>query len=991
MPTKHSSHILLTLTLVLLATVTSNAGWGRFDSMPAGVQTADRELEQSKTAGSAPTLGNYPTVGVNLSDNITITPDAPPTNSVSISVEAPASFTGQLTADPVTGIVRVTNAQPEMHTSVGIAITVRAFGANGASISKTFGLLVLPGPYCGQQSYFTAPSVPEIPAGSIPNSVAIGDFNNDDNQDVLTVNYSSNNVSIRLGNGSGGFTSPAVPEVVVGDRPLAVAIADFNGDGNQDIVVTNSFGPHQYGYTVSIRLGDGNGGFTLPAVPEIAAGSNTNAVAVGDFNRDGKADLAVGNFDTGIAIRLGDGAGGFVPSPAGDPTVIGVANSIAIGDFNRDGFQDIAATHSQNFVSIRLGNGVGGFTSPTTPEVSVGSIARSIAIGDFNRDRIQDFVTANTGTNTVSVRLGDGLGGFTSPATPEVAVAPQPFSIAIGDFNNDHYQDFAVSYNNSDKVSIRLGDDYGEFSSPAAPEITVGFRSNDVAIGDFNGDNIQDLTTANGSGSTSIRLGVCNAGTPTNTPTSTSTNTATASATSTPFNSIAVSLPSVTAQEGSTITVPITVGDLTGKGVISYDLQITFDPTVITPASTPYDRTGTLSGNLAITPNLQYPGHFIISAFSGASLTGSGTLLNLRFNIVGIAGQSTTLNFENYTDPGNGLHSGFLFNEGNPPAVTTNGSVAVSGSGSISGNISYGNAIGNPPSPRNISNVTLNASGSPPVSTVTNSNGLYSLSGLGLGSYTITLSKDGGVNGSITSFDAAKITQYVAGTNTLNTTQLLVSDVSGNSGISSLDAAMLAKFAAGPPYTGQGIGSTATWNFLPTARTYQLVGNVAGENYNALLMGDVSGNWTDSAPSRPTVNRNGPERSAAVAAPHLKSQADREILIPIKVQGAANKGIIAYEFDLRYDASVIRPQNDPVDLVNTVSRGLSVVVNPHEPGLLRVVVYGPIPIEENGLLLNLRFVPVGASGSVSPLTWERFMFNEGEPRVFATDGKVELF
>ena len=66
------------------------------------------------------------------------------------------------------------------------------------------------------------------------------------------------------------------------------------------------------------------------------------------------------------------------------------------------------------------------------------------------------------------------------------------------------------------------------------------------------------------------------------------------------------------------------------------------------------------------------------------------------------------------------------------------------------------------------------------------------------------------------------------------------------------------------------------------------------------------------------------------------------------------------------------------------------MTNATEPGLLRVVVYGAYPIDANGVLLNLRFTAVGAVGSVSPLTFERIMFNEGEPRVMVTHGRVEI-
>ena len=78
-------------------------------------------------------------------------------------------------------------------------------------------------------------------------------------------------------------------------------------------------------------------------------------------------------------------------------------------------------------------------------------------------------------------------------------------------------------------------------------------------------------------------------------------------------------------------------------------------------------------------------------------------------------------------------------------------------------------------------------------------------------------------------------------------------------------------------------------------------------------------------------------------------------------------------------------------MAGTISRGLSVVTNSSEPGLLRVAVYGPMPIDGNGVLLNLRFTAVGKAGSVPPLLFERMMFNEGEPRATVTGGRVELF
>jgi hypothetical protein len=222
--------------------------------------------------------------------------------------------------------------------------------------------------------------------------------------------------------------------------------------------------------------------------------------------------------------------------------------------------------------------------------------------------------------------------------------------------------------------------------------------------------------------------------------------------------------------------------------------------------------------------------------------------------------------------------------------------------------------------------------------------------------------------------------------------QLVVADVSGNGDISSFDAGEIAHYVVSSPP----VGTTGTWKFNPVSRTYASVtSNVSGEDYSALLMGEVSGDWTNTG-ARPVGGRqsavgSGIEKGIPVNAPNIMTTAGSEVIIPVEVQGAANKGIISYEFDLRYNPSVIQPQAIAAELGGTVSRGLSVVANATEPGLLRVVVYGAVPINENGVLLNLRFTAVGKPGSVSPLTWEHIMFNEGDPQVNTTDGLVTLF
>ncbi len=318
---------------------------------------------------------------------------------------------------------------------------------------------------------------------------------------------------------------------------------------------------------------------------------------------------------------------------------------------------------------------------------------------------------------------------------------------------------------------------------------------------------------------------------------------------------------------------------------------------------------------------------------------------------------------------------------------------------SISGTITYANAAAPPVF---ISNATVTGNGSPNTSTVTAvpgaAAGQYTLTGFGAGAYTVSPSKTTGQNG-ISSNDAARIAQHVASTVLLtNNSQKVSADVSNNGAISSFDAGQIATFVASG--TGPGTGITGNWRFFlppgpnfpvgasPTSRTYASVsGNSTGENYVGILSGDVSGNWNNTG-ARPKTH--GPELPIAVNLPDMQAPAGKDLIVPVYVGNIANKEVISYEFDLRYDPNVLQPTADLVDVASTASRGLIAVFNSKESGLIRVVLYGPMPINDEGVLLNLRFTPVGTPGSVSPLTWERIMFNEGEPEVATIDGSVQL-
>lgn len=412
-------------------------------------------------------------------------------------------------------------------------------------------------------------------------------------------------------------------------------------------------------------------------------------------------------------------------------------------------------------------------------------------------------------------------------------------------------------------------------------------------------------------------------------------------------------------------------------GAVSATFTIVYDPGVMTITGITFGSVGTSNGGgRTLSFNSPVAGTLNIMITGVNEFVGSGALVNLNFNVVAFPGASTPVYFQT-----------FQYNAGPPCGTADDGSVTVV-AGTVTGTVTYGNPQA-PPAPRHVPNVLINGAGSPPVSTVTSGTGPYSLSGFGAGSYTITPSKTGGVNGAISGFDAAKVAQYVVNQVPFTANQLIVADVSGTGGVSSFDATMIARWivALGPP-----VGSTGNWLFDPASNFHPTIyNNIANANYAALLMGDVSGNWnhpTSLPGGRPALG--GPERSTAITAPRLVTPADNDVLIPVAIQGAANKGIISYEFDLRYDPSVIQPQANAIGVTGTISSGFSAVANAESPGILRVAVFGTMPLDGSGVLVNLRFTAVGQPGAVSPLMWERIMLNEGEPRAIATDGHVEL-
>ena len=327
--------------------------------------------------------------------------------------------------------------------------------------------------------------------GGPPLSVTSADFNNDGKLDVATANQTVDSVSVLLGNGDGTFQPQA--SFPTGHMPVWVAAGDFRNDGRTDLAVANEtcLNPPCGPGSVSVLLGNGDGTFQ-PHV-DYSTGLQPLYLAVGDFRGNGKVDIAVSNYAFGsgntVSILLGNGDGTFQPHV--DYVTAQSRGAITTGDFNGDGKLDLAVNgfipSTGAVVSVLLGNGDGTFQ----PHVDYPGGGLSIATGDFNGDGKQDLVTGDSGS--VSVLLGNGDGTFQLPVTYPWPQQVVPALVATGDFNGDGKLDLAVGAGT--EASIWLGNGDGTFQPPAN-YLLANESVSSPAVADFNGDSIPDWAAA---------------------------------------------------------------------------------------------------------------------------------------------------------------------------------------------------------------------------------------------------------------------------------------------------------------------------------------------------------------------------------------------------------------------------------------------------------------------------------------------------------------
>ena len=331
----------------------------------------------------------------------------------------------------------------------------------------------------------------DFPTGQRPSGVAVADLNGDGRQDLIVTNTSDNTVSVLLGQSDGSFAPKTDFSTAL--CPYSVVVGDFNHDGKPDIAVSD-FCPSSDGH-ISVLLGNGDG--TFKPHTDYSTGVSPIGMVMGDFNGDGNLDLAVvdncGPTCGFVSILLGNPDGTFQPKT--DYAVGQSPTAIASQDLNADGKIDLAITNSSNSISILLGKGDGTFQAHVD-YVSNASPA-ALAIADFTGDKVPDLIVSHSGAPwALTLLKGNGDGTFQPEQTIPLSLpggAPTA-QLAALDLNGDGKQDLVLTVVFASGAVVLLGNGDGTFQ----PDITYtsGRYPFAFATQDVNGDGNIDLAIA---------------------------------------------------------------------------------------------------------------------------------------------------------------------------------------------------------------------------------------------------------------------------------------------------------------------------------------------------------------------------------------------------------------------------------------------------------------------------------------------------------------
>jgi hypothetical protein len=310
--------------------------------------------------------------------------------------------------------------------------------------------------------------------------VAAGDVNLDGNVDLVALGTFLS-PTVFLGNGNGTFQTGAT--YAAGSTPNSIVIRDITGDGKPDLVI---------GLTSGIGTLVGNGDGTFQTATEYVSGGDSGHVFLGNFNHDLRPDAAVANGLTfNVSLFLNSGSGKFLAARQFAVSGFQSQNSIGgvTGDFNGDGKKDIAVVSDTPGVHVLLGNGDGTFQSEIV--TIAGFNPQGLATGDFNRDHKLDLVVTDATAEQVLILLGNGDGTFQVANTYPAPCDCGPVGVAVADVNHDGKLDVLAAIEqpndpNRNFLEVYLGN--GDGSLQPGVGYPVGIDALNVTLGDINND-----------------------------------------------------------------------------------------------------------------------------------------------------------------------------------------------------------------------------------------------------------------------------------------------------------------------------------------------------------------------------------------------------------------------------------------------------------------------------------------------------------------------
>ncbi len=328
--------------------------------------------------------------------------------------------------------------------------------------------------------------------GLKPNSVATADFDGDGNVDIVTADGQSRDLGVLFGQGRGRFARAEFFELT--GSPYTVVAADFDGDGHPDLAATAA-------NSVEVLIGDGRGDFSTPT--KYTVGSTPMDLEVSDFDSDGVPDLvALNDFvpqASDLSVLLGNGDGTF--ASAVSYSVGEIPQGVDVGDLDGDGAVDLVVSEFRTTsVRVLLGDGDGGFGAPSA--TTVPGTPRDVALGDFDGDgRLDAAVT--TDDREITVLRGDGRGGLTAERI--FRVVPGTYALVAADMNGDGLDDLVSSagfgfLDGGDRsITVVINDGGRGFLDPVVTSVRV-HNVTAPAVADLDGNGTLDIAFAGGNG-----------------------------------------------------------------------------------------------------------------------------------------------------------------------------------------------------------------------------------------------------------------------------------------------------------------------------------------------------------------------------------------------------------------------------------------------------------------------------------------------------------